>query len=66
MRPITNKIVQVHEVCACGAGSVYQGSYPIKWRDFTKAGIRRKMCRWTGKQFLLMQINHYKCTCYDN
>jgi hypothetical protein len=65
MRPVTDKTVQVHEVCMCGAGSVYQGSYPVKWRDFSKAGITRKTDRKTGSKFLLMRIYYDKCTCHE-
>ena len=39
---ITNKNVQVHEECKCGANYIDQESYPIKWDDLAKAGIKRK------------------------
>jgi len=39
---ITNKNVQVHEECKCGANYIDQESYPIKWADLAKADIKRK------------------------
>jgi hypothetical protein len=66
MRHISDKIVQAHGVCACGAGSVYQDSFSIKWRDFSKAGIKRKKDRKTGEKFLLMNIHYHQYTCNEN
>lgn len=61
MGKITDKIVQVHEQCACGYNVVYQASYPIKWSDMPKCGIRRKKDCRTGKPFLAQQIAYSEC-----
>ena len=52
MRNITDKAVQVHYVCSCGFNSVYIDSYPIRWIDLAKSGIKRRICKKTGEKFL--------------
>lgn len=61
MGKITDKTVQVHEQCACGYNSVYQTSYPIKWKDMPQRGIRRKKDRYTGGMFLLQHVVYTEC-----
>lgn len=61
-RPITNKAVQVHFSCACGYNEVYHDSYPIRWKDFAKARIRRKIDKSTGLPFLLEIQKAEKCS----
>lgn len=65
-RKITNKNVQVVHSCVCGATSVYPESYPIHYKDFTKAGIVRKKDAATGKPFLLQKIHEEVCNCHDD
>jgi hypothetical protein len=57
-RPIKLKQLQVVEQYADGATCVYQDQLAIKWRDFPKAGIRRRIDWATGKPFLLLLIKY--------
>lgn len=65
MRAITNKMVQVHFECVCGRNVVDHESYQIRWKDFSKAGIRRKVSKSDGKPFLLQIEKSTECHCYE-
>ena len=56
-----NKIVQVHEECACGYNIVYPQSYPVKWSDIKACGIKRRKDRITGNYFLTKSVVIEKC-----
>lgn len=64
MRAITNKSVQIHFQCVCGRGAVDHETFPIKWKDFSKAGIVRRVDKSTGKPFLLQRLKSETCYCY--
>lgn len=52
------KRIQVHEQYADGTNAVYEDHLPVRWVDFGKAGIRRKVCKTSGKSFLLLVLKH--------
>lgn len=58
MRTVKEKDVQVVEHYTDGATHVYHDWFPIRWKDFAKAGIRRKICKTTGKPFLVLVMNN--------
>lgn len=57
MKAIKLKRVQVVEEYPGGC-EVYQDYFPIKWKDFKKAGIKHKKDKYTGKYFLLLNIKY--------
>ena len=57
-RPVTDKRVQVHETWEDGYDEFYQDTFPIKWAELSKAGIRRYKDQTTGKWFLFLRIEH--------
>jgi hypothetical protein len=65
-RKIKEKNIQVHFQCACGLNDVYQDVQLVKWKDFSKVGIVRKLDKKTNTYFLLQRIRNDKCHCYDN
>ena len=64
-RAITNKEVQVCQHCVCGTSSVDHDTYQIPWKDFKKAGIKRKIGPHTQRPFLVMVMNYTVCNCND-
>jgi hypothetical protein len=57
---VTNKTIQEHISCSCEYNCVDQITAQIKYKDLSKAGIKRKICRTSGKPFLLWC---YQVTC---
>jgi hypothetical protein len=57
MRKIKDKNVQVHYECVCGFNSVDTESFPIRWKDFAKNGIKRRKDKKTKKTFLVVKID---------
>lgn len=66
MRPVTHKLLQIHFECVCGLNEVDHDRLPIRWKDFSKAGIVRKVDKSTGKPFLLQRLKANECHCDDN
>jgi hypothetical protein len=62
---ITDKQVQTVFHCVCGYNVVDHELLPIRWKDLTAAGIRRRVDRTTRKPFLLQVINSTECNCYE-
>jgi hypothetical protein len=52
---------EMQEECICGLNAVYPCYVHVKWKDFSKVGIRRVKDRKTGKIFLSMKINFDVC-----
>lgn len=65
MRNPTEKTVQIHYECVCGYNDVYQDSVLIKYKDLSKAGIKRKKDKRTGKYFLMLLIKNDQCNGHD-
>lgn len=65
MRRITNKTIQVHFQCVCGNNIVYDDDVMIKWKDLSKARIKRKKDKATGQTWLSLNIVHKQCNCYN-
>lgn len=60
-RTISNKSLQTVVRCQCGCTTVDHDQLPIRYKDFTKAGIVRKKDRSTGTPFLLQRMNVESC-----
>jgi hypothetical protein len=58
MAKVKMKQVQIHESWPDGRNTVYPSTVAVKWADFSKAGIRRRIDWATGKPFLLLLIKH--------
>jgi len=54
---ITPKSVQVHFECICGFNQVNHDTLLIRWKDLSKAGIKRK------KGWLFTHIKSTQCLC---
>lgn len=66
MRAITVKSVQTHFECTCGRNVVDHEEMKIKWKDFSRVGIVRKVDKQTGKPFLLQITKSEVCHCYED
>jgi len=64
-RKIKEKKIQVHFQCECGLNTVSQDIQPVRWKDFPKVGIVRKLDKKTNKYFLIQKINSAECHCFD-
>lgn len=58
------KEVQVHFQYVCGRNEVEHDLLPIRWSDFKKVGITRRVDQTSGVPFLLQRIQSTECYCY--
>lgn len=65
MAHITNKTVKIHFECSCGRNVVDSDSFLIRWKDFSTAGIKRKVDKITGKSFLFQHQVSTECHCNE-
>jgi hypothetical protein len=63
---IKEKNIQVHFQCVCGLNDVYPDIQLVKWKDFSKFGIVRRLDKKTNAHFLLQRIKSDECHCYDD
>jgi hypothetical protein len=57
----TWKKVQMHAECICGFNRIYTETLPIKWKNLSSFGIKRKKDKKTGKTFLFKYQFFNKC-----
>lgn len=65
-RKIKEKNIQIHFQCVCGLNEIYPDIQFVKWKDFSKAGIVRRLDKKTNTYFLLQSIKNNECLCHEN
>jgi len=65
-RKIKEKAIQTHYECVCGLNTVDTEYFPIRWKDFPKNGIVRRIDKKTKTPFLSLYIKIDECHCYDD
>lgn len=61
-RRITVKVVQVYQYCsACCTGVLYPDQLVVRYKDFKKRNIKRRIDKATKKPFLTIEMHLTEC-----